>query len=88
MKALNNEQATQCPAREPDQAGRLEQAENVSQATKLLGQLPENQQEVIRLKMQDGLSYREIAEITGLSISNVGFLLHKGIRTIREQFAL
>ena len=41
----------------------------------------------LRLKLQEGLSYREISEVTGLSISNVGFLLHKGIRSIREQFA-
>jgi RNA polymerase sigma-70 factor (ECF subfamily) len=47
--------------------------------------LPDNQQEVIRLKVQNGLSYREISEVTGLSVSNVGFLLHKGIKTIREK---
>ncbi|MFP6618069.1 MAG: hypothetical protein VB877_01905 [Pirellulaceae bacterium] len=33
------------------------------------------------------MSYREIGEITGLSISNVGYLLHVGLKSIREQFA-
>jgi len=51
---------------------------------KLVHGLPENQQEVIRLKFQNELSYREIAEITGLSVSNVGFLLHVGIKRLRE----
>jgi RNA polymerase sigma-70 factor (ECF subfamily) len=45
--------------------------------------LPENQREVIRLKFQSDLSYKEIAEITNLSVSNVGFLLHTGIKRLR-----
>lgn len=51
---------------------------------RLLDRLPDNQQEVIRLKFQNDLSYREISEITGLSVSNVGFLLHVGIKRLRE----
>ena len=50
----------------------------------LLEALPANQQEVIRLKFQNDLKYREIAEITGLSISNVGFQLHAGLKRLRE----
>lgn len=46
--------------------------------------LPPNQHEVIRLKFQHGLSYKEIAAITGLSVSNVGFLMHTGIATLRK----
>jgi RNA polymerase sigma-70 factor (ECF subfamily) len=30
------------------------------------------------------MKYREIAEITGHSISNVGFLLHTGLKRLRE----
>src|SRR5205823_6291351 len=41
--------------------------------------LPANQQEVIRLKFQHSLSYKEISSVTGLSVSNVGFLMHTGI---------
>ena len=55
-----------------------------SKVMRLLDRLPENQQEVIRLKFQNDLSYREISEITGLSVSNVGFLLHVGIKRLRE----
>lgn len=46
--------------------------------------LPVQQQEVIRLKFQEGFSYKEISEITGHSISNVGYLIHIGIRSLRE----
>jgi len=45
--------------------------------------LPDRQQEVLRLKFQEGLSYREIAAITDVSVSNVGFLLHTALKTLR-----
>lgn len=47
--------------------------------------LPEKQQEVIRLKFQNGLSYREISRVTGYSVTNVGYLLHTAIQKIRKQ---
>lgn len=52
-----------------------------------LNRLSENQQEVVRLKFEGGLSYREIADVTGLSVSNVGFLLHTAISTLKERLA-
>jgi len=53
-----------------------EQRDSAEHVIGLLGELPGNQQEVIRLKFQNGLSYRAISEITGLSTSNVGYLIH------------
>ncbi|MEX0725250.1 MAG: sigma-70 family RNA polymerase sigma factor, partial [Planctomycetaceae bacterium] len=50
-----------------------------------LKHLPENQQEAIRLKFQSGLSYREISEVTGITVTQVGVLIHRGIKTLREQ---
>ena len=40
----------------------------------------------MRLKFQSGLSYKEISEITQLSVTNVGFILHKTIKDLRWQF--
>ena len=37
-----------------------------------LKKLPENQQEILRLKFQEDMSYADISEVTGLSVSNVG----------------
>jgi RNA polymerase sigma factor (sigma-70 family) len=51
--------------------------------TLALARLSANQQEVIRLKFQQGLKYREIAAVTGLSVSNVGFLIHTGLKKLR-----
>lgn len=70
---------------DPHPLADLERKEDTARAHRLLAELPDNQQEVIRLKFQNDLSYREIGEITGLSVSNVGFLLHRGLRALREK---
>jgi RNA polymerase sigma-70 factor (ECF subfamily) len=49
-----------------------------------LEKLPPNQREVVYLKFQCDLSYKEISEVTALSVSNVGFLLHTAVRAIRS----
>jgi len=51
----------------------------------MLAALPLNQREVVRLKFQNGLSYQEISRVTSLTVTNVGFLLHTALKTIRHQ---
>ncbi len=68
----------------PDPAHAALRRERCDEVMKLLERLPHNQQEVIRLKFQADLSYREISEITDLSVSNVGFLLHTGLKRLRQ----
>ncbi len=68
-----------------DPASAAELQENAHRANAALNPLPANQQEVIRLKIEHGLKYREIAEVTGLTITNVGYLLHHGLHTLRRQ---
>ena len=58
--------------------------ERVAQIMSALDRLSENQREVIRLKFQQGLSYQEISEATGLTSGNVGFLLHTGLKRLRS----
>jgi RNA polymerase sigma-70 factor (ECF subfamily) len=53
----------------------------------VLETLPSHQREVVHLKFQSDLSYKEISEITGLSVSNVGFLLHTAVRAIRSRLS-
>jgi RNA polymerase sigma-70 factor (ECF subfamily) len=69
----------------PGPAVLLHTKERLSRVHGLLDDLPENQREVIRLKFQSGMSYQEISEVTGLSVSNVGFLLHTAIKTLRKR---
>ena len=53
-----------------------------------LARLPFPQQEALRLKFQSGMSYREIAEITGQPIGTVGWLIHFGLKALRERLAV
>ena len=69
----------------PDEVA--EANDSTSHVLKLLARLPADQQEVIRLKFQHQMSYREIAAITGHSETNVGFLIHRGIKRIREMLS-
>ena len=49
-----------------------------------LMKLPARQRELIELKYRGGLTYRQIAAITGLTITNVGYLLHVAIDALRD----
>jgi len=71
------------PSGAPGPAAVLERRESANALFLLLDELSANQREVIRLKFQNDLSYREIADITQLSVTNVGFLLHTGLKKLR-----
>jgi RNA polymerase sigma-70 factor (ECF subfamily) len=74
-------------AGEPTPAMAAEQNESASDLLRLVMTLPRNQQEVLRLKFQGGLSYEEISRVTKLSVSNVGFLLHTAIKSLRQKMS-
>ena len=77
--------ATGSDSEHQDPARRLSASEDHGRLSDLIDGLSENQQQVIRLKFHSGLKYREISEATGLSVSNVGFLLHTGLQKLREK---
>ena len=79
-----NEAGLQHVSIKPEFPALLEQNEQLAEAMRILNTLPANQQEVLRLKFQGDLSYQEISRVTELSIGNVGFLIHSGLKTIRE----
>ena len=62
--------------------------ENAHSLSSQIGKLPDKQQEVLKLKYHGGLSYKEIAEVTGLTISHVGNLLHRAIASLRQKIAV
>ncbi|MDF1859247.1 MAG: sigma-70 family RNA polymerase sigma factor [Verrucomicrobiales bacterium] len=72
----------------PDPSRAMERKEKFEEVLRFLDRLPENQREVIRLKFQGDLSYKEISEVTGLSVSNVGFLIHTGIKRLRSMMGV
>jgi RNA polymerase sigma factor (sigma-70 family) len=49
--------------------------------------LDERSRELIRLKFTEELSYRDISARTGISVSNVGYLLHHALKDIAAELA-
>ncbi|TWU10051.1 ECF RNA polymerase sigma factor SigE [Novipirellula galeiformis] len=72
----------------PDVSEVASEEETKNQLSEMVNQLSPRQQEVLRLRMHAGLSYREIAEVTGLTVSNVGFHLHEAVRNLRNSLAV
>ena len=63
----------------------LEKKETVGEIFRFVENLPKNQREVVYLKFQCDLSYKEISEVTRLSVGNVGLLLHTALKAIRKR---
>ena len=70
-------------SKEPRPTVAFEKKELLGRVLALVDRLPERQQECIRLKFQEGLSYKEISGITSHSVSYVGVLIHQGMTTLR-----
>lgn len=64
----------------------LEAKDTASQIRRLIADLPKQQQEVIQLKFETGLSYKEIAAATGISIGTVGWLVHTAVQALRTSW--
>lgn len=47
--------------------------------------LDERSRELVRLKFNDGLSYKEMSARTGLTVSHVGYLLHHALKAIEAE---
>ena len=70
----------------PSPAEEMSASEDVDQLRALVERLPEKQRELVRLKFDAGLSYKEIGEVMRMSVSNVGVQLHTAIQTLRQQW--
>ncbi len=86
MTNLTDEKLAATASDSTSPAKSAEMSDNKLQLTFLLKKLNPNEQEVLRLKFEHGMSYKEISEITSLSPTNVGFILHNSIKTLRNQF--
>jgi RNA polymerase sigma-70 factor (ECF subfamily) len=52
-----------------------------------LDTLDERSRELIRLKFNEGLSYKEISARTGLTTGHIGYLLHHAIKAVADELA-
>jgi RNA polymerase sigma factor (sigma-70 family) len=86
MNRLNStaevSQLADCRGAPPQRSA--EEAEQREQLQRNLQQLSEQQQEILRLRLHAGLSYRQIADVTGLTVSNIGYHLHHALKQLRR----
>ena len=60
--------------------------EAITSLFELVDTLPPKQRELVLLKFQQDFSYQEISDVTGLSVSNVGYILHQAIRSLKQEW--
>lgn len=71
------------PAQEMGPAESAELRDSARDVLSRLKALPAQQHEAVRLKFQNQFSYREIADVMGLSESHVGVILHHALKSLR-----
>ncbi len=87
LSKLHAEHGGECMAQQgadPSGAAISERAENAAQA---LSRLSDRERQLVVLKVYEEKSYKEIAEITGLSVGNVGFILHTAMKKLAAMLA-
>jgi RNA polymerase sigma factor (sigma-70 family) len=87
MTYLDEEVLGREPSQDPLPNEHIERAEASGFLLRIIATLPARQQEVLQLKFQNDLSYHEISEITKLSVSHVGVLIHTALKTLRARYA-
>jgi len=81
---VDDEELGRMPSPGASPARQADRQERMDELMHCLGRLTENQREVILLKFQQGMSYQEISKVTGLGTGNIGFLIHVGLKRLRE----
>ncbi len=80
------EEATEVSSRDLSPEEELFKGEELERLHVYLAQLPQDEQEIIRLKFGAELNNRQIAKMLGLSESNVGTRLYRAVRKLRDNF--
>ena len=62
---------------------KLDEMERTARVRNEIDRLRPRLRMAMLLKVQEGKSYREIAEITGLRVTNVGYLVHQAMQTLK-----
>lgn len=84
LVSLEDDTLAPLPSHDPLPDEVAAQHEESAAVLRFLKRLPPNQQEVIRLKFHGDLSYKEISAVTGLTTTNVGFLIHTALHRLRQ----
>jgi RNA polymerase sigma factor (sigma-70 family) len=85
LSALEENDDMQSPDSGP--MSRVERQEALGRVERALARLSEQQRQAVLMKFSGGLKYKEIAEVLETSVSNVGFMLHAALKTLRQEMA-
>ena len=66
-------------------AEKLERSEKINRVVHFVSLLPEDSKNLLKMKFDKKLSYREISEKTGLTEGNVGYKLHHLIQDLASE---
>ncbi len=65
--------------------GQITQSEAASAALTAMDRLPDGQKQVVLMKVLEGLTFRQVAKATGLSLGNVNYKLNQALNTLARQ---
>jgi len=71
---------------DPSPDTRAMAAEEGMRLQELVARLPQQQRELVKLKFEAGLNYKEMAETLKTSVSTVGVQLHEAMQTLRRHW--
>jgi RNA polymerase sigma-70 factor (ECF subfamily) len=70
---------------EPDQEKQAEQRISKNAAEKYLAEVKEEYRQILIYRYVDDLSIKEISEITGKTPNNIGVIIHRALKALREK---
>ncbi|MAF64845.1 MAG: RNA polymerase subunit sigma-24 [Planctomycetes bacterium] len=85
MSTLPAENAADIQSADEPHTAAIERRECASRVMDAMEALPNNQRDALLLKFQQGLSYKEIARVTEETVGNVGWLIHTGLKKLRDR---
>ena len=71
----------------PQQHQELEKKDALRLALDHVRQLDPSEQQIVILRLQEGMTYQQIGEITGQTEGNVGFILHHAVKKLSKSLA-
>jgi len=72
-------------AETPDGLEKMVHREDCRLAFKLLVKLPPRQRQVLMLKIDSGMTYRQIGEVTNQALGTVGYLINQGLGQLARE---
>ncbi len=84
LQKLHSEHGGECVATETPVPSPDDEAVNAANA---LSVLTDRERELVIMKIYDEMSYKEIADRTGLSVSNVGATLHCAMKKLAKELS-